>query len=1184
MARTGTDSGSAGTGNSQETLTFQADGQDRIELPSSDFIADAKMTRDGDNLILQAPNGETVVIEGYFNADPAPLLQSADGATLTPNLVQAFAHSPMEFAANDTATDESPVGAVEEVKGNATVTRADGTVETITIGTPIYQGDVIETDASGAVNIVFIDETSMAVSENARLAIDEYKYDPSTESGTTNFSVLRGLFVFTSGLIGRDDPDDVSIDTPVGSIGIRGTVIAGEINPAGESKITVLEGAIVVKNGAMEAVLSEQFQTVTLDGFDTPIRDIGVVPASEINIRFNSIGDVNPGLFSMIGDAVKEQSVSQPSVQETQPAEHAPANNSPTQQPQSQQEISATESHAAAPPAAAPVIADIVTLNGDISALPSIETATGHPSGGLAGSIGTTSNTATSPSTSGGFASAPSSGSASASGASATGNTHDTTATDGTQQLAPPTVTNPGNATPVTPSAPAGFSFAAATTTDIAGEHHTVGSITGAVGVAIASYTITSANAAFFSVVMSGNNATIELTQAGADHLGSTFSLQQFGNITIQGQTSTGETFTQTVTANVTDASAGHSTNLSTPFPYLAAIITDSRDDMLGYSITALGDVNNDGFDDFVVAKDTSDVTQNMSFIVLGDGTDITSQSFTALGAISRSNHTESIGYHYGTEVSGIGDFNGDGTEDYIIGQFGNRLSSLETGTAAVLSGVLGSNNYLASTIGGGLAADDRLGQSVTGIGDFNNDGYADVMVGAPGGNTAYFIAGRATSWTGNLLTGSETVIHGGTIDLGTSVAGIGDFNGDGYSDVAIGDPALGGNDGFAMIKFGNGASSAPMTAGSIATLYGDAGEGYGIGQDLSSVGDINGDGLSDLMVGGDGNFGRIYFGNTDGNFASHISLNVPTTYTLTGGSGVGDFNGDGYDDFVLTFGDSTGTKAYVVYGKSSMSDIDIGYLKNSENAFEFTYAGANNSNDIEVSSIGDINGDGYDDFALGLPNANGGAIGNGGFAVVYGRDTGNVDLTGNNLNATANNQVLVGRAGNDIMGDGGNVGVSMRGGAGGDRFEITNTDFLKIDGGSNTNANYDILHVANDLDFSDVDFERISGIEMLEFNDDNQTITLSVENLFNLLKSSDNGTLRIGVGGATTNINLVLTDGNGTDNYTTGSEQDNILDFLNTAAGGSTIVTSSTAGGVDTFEIGGYRLMIDQAIAVDAQ
>ena len=134
MARIIQENGTKAAEQTHDTLTFQANGADRIDLPSPDLIADAKITREGDNLILETPNGETAVIEGYFSADPAPILYSPDGSALTPNLVQSFAHSPMQFAANETTSDQSPVGAVEEVKGHATVTRADGTVELVVRG------------------------------------------------------------------------------------------------------------------------------------------------------------------------------------------------------------------------------------------------------------------------------------------------------------------------------------------------------------------------------------------------------------------------------------------------------------------------------------------------------------------------------------------------------------------------------------------------------------------------------------------------------------------------------------------------------------------------------------------------------------------------------------------------------------------------------------------------------------------------------------------------------------------------------------------------------------------------------------------------------------------------------------------------------------------------------------------
>src|SRR5690606_18610361 len=111
-------------------------------------------------------------------------------------------------------------------------------------------------------------------------------------------------------------------------IGIRGTIIAGEINPGGESKVSVLEGAIVIKNGMGEVTLSEQFETVSVSSFDQPIQNIGVQPASDISTRFSTIGNVNPSLFSVIGDAANEQSAPAPA-----PAQNTPEQSSTQGQP-----------------------------------------------------------------------------------------------------------------------------------------------------------------------------------------------------------------------------------------------------------------------------------------------------------------------------------------------------------------------------------------------------------------------------------------------------------------------------------------------------------------------------------------------------------------------------------------------------------------------------------------------------------------------------------------------------------------------------------------------------------------------------------------------------------------------------------------------------------------------------------
>ncbi len=293
-------SGNSETGTQPVTMTAEGN---TVDLPDASFVRDADIQRDGMDLVLEGPDG-TIVIEGYFAADPAPDLVAPDGSTLTPELVNSFAHSDSQYADAGSMNDASPVGSVQEVSGEATVTRLDGSVEVIISGTPIFQGDVVETSGEGAVNIVFIDETSFAVSEDARLAIDEYVFDPATQSGSTNFSVLKGVFVFTSGLIGRDDPDDVEIDTPVGSIGIRGTIIMGDVD---EGEITVVEGAIVLRDlQGNEMTLANQFETGKFMPSEGGIEHMGNMSADHMSHKFASISGVAPDLFSSLNDAASE--------------------------------------------------------------------------------------------------------------------------------------------------------------------------------------------------------------------------------------------------------------------------------------------------------------------------------------------------------------------------------------------------------------------------------------------------------------------------------------------------------------------------------------------------------------------------------------------------------------------------------------------------------------------------------------------------------------------------------------------------------------------------------------------------------------------------------------------------------------------------------------------------------------
>lgn len=204
-------------------------------------------------------------------------------------------------------TSSQAIGEVTEVTGEAKIIRADGTEEPVILGTEVYEGDIIETEGASAVNIGFVDESSFAVSSDARIAIDEFVFDPASESGAQDFSVLRGVFMYTSGLIGRENPDSVEIDTPVGSIGIRGTIIGGNINPDGQSDVTVIEGAIVVRNEAGERLLSTQYDTVSLNGINHAPSEVRTLSVHEVANNYGAVKDVSAELFSSFNDQMQQE-------------------------------------------------------------------------------------------------------------------------------------------------------------------------------------------------------------------------------------------------------------------------------------------------------------------------------------------------------------------------------------------------------------------------------------------------------------------------------------------------------------------------------------------------------------------------------------------------------------------------------------------------------------------------------------------------------------------------------------------------------------------------------------------------------------------------------------------------------------------------------------------------------------
>ena len=140
-----------------------------------------------------------------------------------------------------------PIGKVVAVTGSVKIEHA-GTVvvqastsderSRTKIGDLVYQGDVVQTGSDGRVGINFTDGASFNLSSNARMALDEYVYDPNGKSNSTLFNLTKGTFTFVAGSIARTG--DMKVDTPVATMGIRGTTPHVEISDGGAVKFSTL--------------------------------------------------------------------------------------------------------------------------------------------------------------------------------------------------------------------------------------------------------------------------------------------------------------------------------------------------------------------------------------------------------------------------------------------------------------------------------------------------------------------------------------------------------------------------------------------------------------------------------------------------------------------------------------------------------------------------------------------------------------------------------------------------------------------------------------------------------------------------------------------------------------------------------------------------------------------------------
>lgn len=394
-----------------------------------------------------------------------------------------------------------------------------------------------------------------------------------------------------------------------------------------------------------------------------------------------------------------------------------------------------------------------------------------------------------------------------------------------------------------------------------------------------------------------------------------------------------------------------------------------------GASVSIVGDLDGDGLDDIAVGAPNFDSGQNDEgalFVHYGDAVTGTSFQKTWEGGIAD--------IKFGSSVSGAGDVNGDGLNDIIVGAPG-KVNGLNIGAAFVILGA-GKNVNPGIPVELYAGGNSGFGAAVSGAGDINRDGYDDIIIGAPNGSKAntpnsgvvYIYLGSASGINSQNVTNVSSGLA--NTHIGNSLSSE-DTNGDGYSDIIVGaNQASIGQNGEGAVFIWRGSASGIATDAIFDGLLQLDQVDAGMGISVAGAGDVNGDGYGDVVVGSDkydngqNDEGRatVFYGSSAGCGSANktgLEVNYAGAYFGRSVGGNTDVNADGYDDIIVgapfyTNGSSNEGGVWVFYG--SPDGVNVTSIFSTESNQLLAHMGAS------VSGGGDLNGDGYGDFVVGLP------------------------------------------------------------------------------------------------------------------------------------------------------------------------------------------------------------------------
>jgi FG-GAP repeat len=400
-----------------------------------------------------------------------------------------------------------------------------------------------------------------------------------------------------------------------------------------------------------------------------------------------------------------------------------------------------------------------------------------------------------------------------------------------------------------------------------------------------------------------------------------------------------------------------------------------------GISVATAGDVDGDGFSDVIIGAnsyDNGNISEGKAVVYYGAWPTLQPEP----GWSVESNEDYAT---LGLPVATSGDVNNDGFSDVIVCSLSNGNVDVYHGSAASLS--------LTAPLRRSLVPNARFGHSVAAAGDADGNGTSEFIIGAPFDGPSAGIAYLVDANSGPIWT---AVAGQAFAQFGNSVAGAGDVNGDGYSDLLVGANLYSNgqiSEGRAFLY--HGSSSGPPTSPAwTAESNQDFAE---FGYAVATAGDVNGDGFSDVVIGayaydnGQSDEGRVfvYYGSASG-LPSSPSWRAESNQGSSGfGYSVataGDVNRDGFSDLIVGAylfdnGQTNEGRVFVYHGSASGLAASPSWTAESNQAIS--------DFGISVATAGDVNGDGFSDVIIGAASYDNGHDGEGRAFVYLGSPSG---------------------------------------------------------------------------------------------------------------------------------------------------------------------------------------------------